>query len=75
MRQLIFYQTAVQTFKIINSGKPLYYFKQRITTTNPHGAVFGGEKKNRLVAVQVYNSLPTDMRNELRMSSAKLSKA
>ena len=74
VRQLIYYQTALQTYKILRSGKPVY-FKQRMTTVHPlrtrqatGGGIWRGEETQTGSSftsrgAQAYNSLPAVIRN------------
>ena len=74
VRQLIFYQTALQTHKILMGGNPVY-FSQKMRTNHPYrtrqavgGGVWRGEeeltgKSFASRGAQVYNSLPTYIRN------------
>ena len=74
VRQLIFYQTALQTHKILINGTPLY-FKQRMNTNHPYrtrqaagGSIWRGEEELTGTGftsrgAQVYNKLPVYIRN------------
>ena len=74
VRQLIFYQTALQTHKILIDGNPVY-FKQRMSTNHPYrtrqaagGSIWRGEEEQPGTSftsrgAQVYNSLPNYVRN------------
>jgi hypothetical protein len=74
VRQLIFYQTALQTHKILMGGN-LLFFSQKMRTNHPYrtrqaagGGVWRGEEEltGKTFAsrgAQVYNSLPTYIRN------------
>ena len=74
VRQLIFYQTALQTHKILMGGNPLF-FGQKMRTNHPYrtrqaagGGVWRGEEELTGTSfasrgAQVYNSLPTYIRN------------
>ena len=74
VRQLIFYQTALQTHKILVNRNPLY-FKQRMNTNHPYrtrqaagGSIWRGEEELTGTGftsrgAQVYNKLPVYIRN------------
>ena len=82
IKQLIFYQTAVQVHKILKSGRPLF-FKHRMTTSHPvrtrqatSGSIWRGGEEDAggtftSRGAQVYNSLPTDIRNSRTLGTFK----
>ena len=84
IRQLIFYHTAVQVYKIVKSGKPLF-FKQRMSTSHPVrtrqatgggiwrgvGEQAGGGGTFASRGTKVYNSLPTELRNSRTLETFK----
>ena len=81
VNQLIFYQTALQTHKVLTSGNPLY-FRQRMSTLHPYktrqaagGGIWRGEeladKSFSYRGAQAYNSIPSYIRNSKTLPTFK----
>ena len=82
VKQLVFYHTALQTHKILTSGRPVY-FKQKMNTVHPYrtrqatgGSIWRGEEdltgasfSSR--AAQSYNSLPASIRGSRTLNTFK----
>ena len=73
VNQLIFYQTVLQTHKVLVGSDPVY-FKQRMSTDHPYqtrqatgGSIWRGEdytgKSFSSRGAQAYNTIPTYIRN------------
>ena len=75
VNQLIFYQTVIQTHKVLVSGIPIY-FSQRMSSQHPYrtrqaagGSIWRGGEENTgkgsfsQRGAQMYNSIPPHIRN------------